>query len=61
MQVRIIPKPKEENNMLEVLRILGMVTYEDQNRIVLQFDNKVCLKKLTKKYPELGDLIFRLP
>ena len=57
MQTRIIPKPRERNEVLDVLRVIGIVTYEDDDRILLQFDDHVSLKRLTKNYPELGILI----
>lgn len=61
MQIRIIPKPRERNEVLDVLRVIGIVTYEDNDRILLQFDNHVSLHRLTRDYPELGALIFGQP
>ena len=58
MQHFIIPKPKEENELLDILRNIGIVTHEDDFKIVLQFENRIPLTRIIKKYPELGDLIF---
>ncbi len=58
MQTRIIPKPKEKNEVLDVLKVVGLVVHEDESRIILQFDNKVSLNRLAKRYPEFGSLIF---
>ncbi len=59
MEHFIIPKPREGNEVLKVLRNIGVVTHEDNCRILLQFENRVLLMKIIKKYPELGELIGR--
>ena len=58
MQHFIIPKPREQNDLLDILRNIGIVTHEDESRVLLQFNNRVPIMKIIKKYPELGDLIF---
>ncbi len=61
MQVRIIPKPQKRSDILDVLKVVGIVTHEDDDRVVLQFDNGVSLERLTKRYPELGELLSGIP
>lgn len=59
MQTRIIPKPKKKNEILDVLKAIGIVTYEDDDRVVLQFDDRVSLERLVRDFPELEVLINR--